>query len=75
MITKQQSRYDYTPTIEDVEVTGIVYKIVQKFDLQKKQFKTIDLFAGIGGIRVGFENAGFKTVFSNDFDKKCEKTL
>lgn len=39
----------------------------------KKQ-RTIDLFAGIGGIRIGFENAGFSTVFANDFDPKCKQT-
>lgn len=37
--------------------------------------KTIDLFAGIGGIRMGFENAGFETVFSNDFEPKCKTTF
>jgi len=36
--------------------------------------KTIDLFAGVGGIRIGFENAGFETVFANDFDKYCKET-
>jgi len=36
--------------------------------------KTIDLFAGIGGMRIGFENAGFQTVFSNDFEPKCKAT-
>lgn len=39
-----------------------------------REFTTIDLFAGIGGIRIGFENAGFKTVFSNDFDPRCKET-
>lgn len=36
--------------------------------------KTIDLFAGIGGIRIGFENAGFQSVFSNDFEPACKQT-
>ncbi|MCA9458945.1 MAG: DNA cytosine methyltransferase [Nanoarchaeota archaeon] len=36
--------------------------------------KTIDLFAGIGGMRLGFDRAGFKTVFANDFDKTCKAT-
>lgn len=40
----------------------------------KKKIKTIDLFAGIGGIRMGFEKAGFKTVYANDFDAKCKIT-
>lgn len=36
--------------------------------------KTIDLFAGIGGMRLGFENAGCETVFSNDFEPACKFT-
>ena len=40
----------------------------------KYPFRTIDLFAGVGGIRIGFENAGFKTVFANDFEPKCKDT-
>ncbi len=40
----------------------------------KKVFRTLDLFAGVGGIRLGFENAGFKTIFANDFDKTCKET-
>lgn len=40
----------------------------------KKQLRTLDLFAGVGGIRIGFERAGFKTVYSNDFEKNCKLT-
>lgn len=32
-------------------------------------FRFIDLFAGIGGIRLGFESAGGFCVFSSEFDK------
>lgn len=40
-----------------------------------KKFTTIDLFAGIGGIRTGFEATGrFKTIFANDSDKYCKAT-
>lgn len=36
-------------------------------------FKFIDLFAGIGGIRLGFESVGGKCVFSSEWDEKaCE---
>ena len=31
-------------------------------------FKFIDLFAGIGGIKTGFMNAGFECIYSNDID-------
>lgn len=37
-------------------------------------FKFIDLFAGIGGIRLGFESVGGKCVFSSEFDKDACKT-
>ena len=40
----------------------------------KKVYKTLDLFAGIGGIRMGFEKAGFETIFGNDFDPYCKLT-
>ncbi|MCK5043669.1 DNA cytosine methyltransferase [Candidatus Pacearchaeota archaeon] len=40
----------------------------------EKEFRTLDLFAGVGGIRLGFEKAGFKTIFANDFDKTCKDT-
>mgnify|MGYP006421769059 FL=1 len=41
---------------------------------EKGKYRTIDLFAGVGGVRLGFEKAGFSTVFANDFDKTCKLT-
>lgn len=38
------------------------------------KFTFIDLFAGIGGTRTGFEKAGGKCVFSSEWDKYCQKT-
>lgn len=40
-------------------------------------YKSIDLFAGIGGIRLGFENAfgdELETVFASDLDEYAQKT-
>lgn len=40
-------------------------------------YKSIDLFAGIGGIRIGFENAfgyDIETVFVSEWDKNAQKT-
>jgi DNA (cytosine-5)-methyltransferase 1 len=40
-----------------------------------KMYKTVDLFAGIGGIRLGFEKTGyFETVYANDFEPNCKIT-
>src|SRR3990167_5004664 len=40
----------------------------------EKGITFIDLFAGIGGTRIGFERAGAKCVFSSEWDKDCQKT-
>jgi DNA (cytosine-5)-methyltransferase 1 len=67
----------------DVEVRGVVIQVISNpnnasGEIKTKKtnfdFKTIDLFAGVGGIRLGFENAGFKTVFANDFEPQCKNT-
>lgn len=40
-----------------------------------EKYKTIDLFAGIGGLRLGFERTGrTETVFSSEIDKFARKT-
>ena len=35
----------------------------------EKRYKLVSLFAGIGGIDLGFEFAGFDCIWANDFDK------
>lgn len=42
-----------------------------------KKYKSIDLFAGIGGIRIGFDNAfkdAIETVFVSEWDEFAQKT-
>lgn len=41
---------------------------------EKPKFKFIDLFAGIGGIRLAYQNIGGKCVFSSEWDKFAKKT-
>lgn len=65
---------------KEVEVRGVVWEVRRNYNQSSpvvrptKKWRTIDLFAGVGGIRIGFENAGFETVFSNDFEKNCKIT-
>ncbi len=67
----------------DVEIRGVVVQIIRNISYESEKnvvkktrhgFNTIDLFAGVGGIRLGFEKAGFATVFANDFDEPCKTT-
>lgn len=67
----------------EIEIRGVVVQVISSLNnkpekvIQSKTkhgFRTIDLFAGVGGIRLGFENAGFKTVFANDFEPNCKLT-
>ena len=37
-------------------------------------FRFIDLFAGIGGIRTGFDAIGGRCVFTSEWDQACRKT-
>ena len=41
---------------------------------KKGKFTFIDLFAGIGGIRLGYQSLGGKCVFSSEWDKDAAKT-
>ena len=41
---------------------------------EKYRFTFIDLFAGIGGFRMAFQNLGGKCVFSSEWDDQAKKT-
>jgi DNA (cytosine-5)-methyltransferase 1 len=67
----------------EVEIRGVLLQVIRNIDntpdlrqakSKNKKFRTLDLFAGVGGIRLGFERAGFETVFANDFEAKCKYT-
>lgn len=40
----------------------------------KPDFRFIDLFAGIGGLRLGFESIGGQCVFTCEWDRYCQET-
>lgn len=40
-----------------------------------KELKVISLFAGAGGVDIGFQKAGFKVIWANDFDENAVNTF
>ena len=62
--------YDYQPTLFDFAEKPLRLIPSKKWD----SFRFIDLFAGIGGIRLGFESVGGKCVFSSEWDEQAAKT-
>jgi DNA (cytosine-5)-methyltransferase 1 len=43
--------------------------------IPKKEYNIIELFAGCGGLALGLENAGFKSLLTNEIDKDASETL
>lgn len=55
----------------------LVHKIreAEREDIQRpKDFTFIDLFAGIGGLRMGFESIGGKCIFTSEWNKYSRQT-
>lgn len=44
-------------------------------DIMAGQYKIVDLFAGVGGLSMGFDDNGFVTVMANDFDENAANTF
>lgn len=62
-----------------VEEPDFQYYLPIKWDIPfppptTPKFKFIDLFAGIGGIRIAFQNLGGKCVFTSEWDTYSKKT-
>ena len=49
-------------------------EIIQPPEKKSGDFAFIDLFAGIGGIRLGFESCGGQCVFTSEWDEYARKT-
>jgi len=48
--------------------------LIEVIDMEWNNFKFIDLFAGIGGMRLGFEAVGGKCVYSSEWDEYAQNT-
>lgn len=56
------------PTFNNIHTASLFITNKPK---QSPKFKFIDLFAGIGGIRIPFDEFGGECVFSSEWDKAC----
>lgn len=59
--------------VEKIQALPLTAPFAQPSNANYK-FKFIDLFAGIGGIRLPFQNVKGKCVFSSEWDKFAQKT-
>lgn len=53
---------------------GLIAAGARPLPVAKPAFSFIDLFAGIGGLRLGFESIGGKCVFTSEWDKYSQLT-
>lgn len=65
-------------SMQDCVREAVAYYITDKKKKQvsdvKPQFTFIDLFAGIGGMRLAYEQVGGKCVYSNEWNKYSQQT-
>lgn len=64
------------PIVSDVALQQLLFEVsTVPFPTNKDyNFKFIDLFAGIGGFRLAFQNLGGKCVYTSEWDKDAQKT-
>lgn len=71
-------RWESGQTAPRKTVTDWLSKLAQiggtRMPSDKPEFTFIDLFAGIGGLRTGFESVGGECVFTSEWDRPCRKT-
>lgn len=66
---------EHSPSITKIAaIEALQTSIPFKSNNQNVGLRFIDLFAGIGGIRLAFQNIGARCVFSSEWDKFSQKT-
>jgi len=63
--------------VQDCVTEALALLFDDKYKEQRNRsgrFAFIDLFAGIGGMRIAFESCGGQCVFSSEWDRYCQKT-
>lgn len=62
----------YIPDL--LERINITYSFNNYHKIKKNKIKFIDLFAGIGGMRIGFSRSYSQCIFTSEWDKYSQKT-
>ena len=75
----QEMANDYLEQNNLVAEPAFQYELPIKYDVpfpppENPKFKFIDLFAGIGGFRMAFQNLGGRCVFTSEWNKFSQKT-
>lgn len=63
--------------VQDCVIEALAHMLDDRYkerNVKKGRFTFIDLFAGIGGMRLAFEACGGQCVFSSEWDRYCQKT-
>lgn len=63
-----------TPRPTELEVLRRIVRFNSLATSQGHDFRFIDLFAGIGGLRLGMESIGGRCVFTSEWDKYAQQT-
>ncbi|PKF72978.1 DNA (cytosine-5-)-methyltransferase [Chryseobacterium sp. PMSZPI] len=72
---KEYLQKEILSTVEDSEQLYIPFKFDVPFPPKTDfKFRFIDLFAGIGGIRLAYQNVGGKCVFTSEWNNFAKKT-
>jgi DNA (cytosine-5)-methyltransferase 1 len=75
-VYEEMAQYSATngKSMQDVITEAIVNLFSSEPKIDGSKFTFIDLFAGIGGMRLAFEKAGGQCMFSCEWDKYCQQT-
>jgi DNA (cytosine-5)-methyltransferase 1 len=74
VLEKNDHSKSYRPIQKDFINTINLKKFECQTNLPLSEYKFIDLFAGIGGIRTPFDELGAQCVFSSEWDKYAQQT-
>ena len=68
---------EYNSTMQDSVSTAVMQLVNRQKNIydHSAPFTFVDLFAGIGGMRLAFESVGGHCVYSNEWNKYSQQTM